>query len=454
MDDDQPSTEDGPRRIKGYASTKDLDRVRDVVEPSAFKDTVDTFMKNPILFFNHNWNEGIGKVTGLSIDDNGLLVECELAKGTPLCDHVWAMIQQGVYKAFSFGFKILADKDVSEDPTTPARRVITKLDLLEVSVVTVPANAHATFSLAKGLEWGTDLFPQEPTEALLASAQSIHAKLAESITTMKQAAVVATPESAPAEPPVENAEETKGVPKFMDFSLADAGLAWDKGKCMREVRAWASSDGSGDKEKINWSKFSQCFFWYDDANKKSLEGYKLPFCFIEDGKPVAVPRGIFAAAAATRGARGGVSLPEADIAKVQSHISKYYKKMGKPSPYEQRSFDLDLEEFLSEVPDEKKYDAHIHLIINSLMGFKNTLTAVDAQHQSLASSIDVLLNMESATATEPPPQSDDGKGAEAVEPQKPTTTVVEPEDDAQSKKLRAILDGLKEITTLLSVSPH
>lgn len=448
MDEPVKVTGDAPRRIKGYASTKDIDRVRDIVEPSAFKETIDVFMKNPLLCFNHNWNEGLGKVLSVTIDENGLFVECEIAKGTPLADQVWTLIEQGVYRAFSFGFKILADRDVEEDASTFARRVITKLDLLEVSVVTVPANANATFSLAKSLEWGTDMFPITPQEQLVAAATSIQAKLQETLTSLKAAPVV--------EAVVEPEVDEKGCPKFMDLDLADEGLPWDKSKAMRMMREFASSDGSGDKSKMDWAKFAQGFFWFDDNNSDNFEGYKLPFCFVEEGKLLAVPRGVFAAAAATRGARGGVRLPEADTAKVQSNIEKYYKKMGRPSPYEKRSFDIDLEEFIQEVPDEKKFDASWMLMINQLMGFKNALGAVDAHHQELKALIDSLSAMRETPTTEPPTQSDDGKGAAPEEGQAAETTTVAPAkaDEVLSEKMSLILEGLKEVERLLPQNTH
>ena len=128
------------RYIEGYASTKDLDRDADVITPDAFAKTITTFLKNPIVFFNHMWDEGIGTVERMSIDDKGLFVRIKIAEGTPLADKVWALIKQGVYRALSFGFRVLSYEDHREDRSTPYDRLITDLDLFEVSVVTVPAN--------------------------------------------------------------------------------------------------------------------------------------------------------------------------------------------------------------------------------------------------------------------------------------------------------------------------
>lgn len=149
---------DGKKRlIEGYFSTVEKDRTADVVKPEAFKETMDLFMKNPIVFFNHNWNEGIGKVVSYTIDDYGCKVIIEIGSGTDLTEKIWTLIEQGIYNAFSFAFRVLDSHDEVKDGVEI--RVITKLDLMEVSVVTVPANATAGFSMIKGLHWGTDMVP-------------------------------------------------------------------------------------------------------------------------------------------------------------------------------------------------------------------------------------------------------------------------------------------------------
>jgi len=104
------------RLIEGYFSTKDTDRSGDIILPTAFTNTVSSFLKNPILCFNHDWSQGIGKVEELSIDENGGKVKARIATGTALSDEVWNLITQGVYNAFSFAFII---KDST--PVNPKR---------------------------------------------------------------------------------------------------------------------------------------------------------------------------------------------------------------------------------------------------------------------------------------------------------------------------------------------
>jgi hypothetical protein len=79
--------------------------------------------------------------------------------------------------------------------------------------------------------------------------------------------------------------------------------------------------------------FSKAFFWRDPTKPADQIGaYKLPFGErgggMGDGSSGlhAVWAGVHAAAAAIQGARGGVSIPEADVGGVKSRIAAYYSK--------------------------------------------------------------------------------------------------------------------------------
>lgn len=132
----------------------------------------------------------------------------------------------------------------------------------------------------------------------------------------------------------------KTATSFADLPLADEGTKWDAGAARSRVAKWASSDGSGDKDTIDWKKFGKAFFWYDSNDQENFGSYKLPFADVINSKLVAVPAGIYAAAAAIQGARGGVDIPDSDIAAVKSHIEKYYKKMGKEPPWNKKFDDM------------------------------------------------------------------------------------------------------------------
>jgi HK97 family phage prohead protease/HK97 family phage major capsid protein len=137
--------------IEGYANTTEKDRVGDVILQEAWtKGGLDNYMKNPIILAYHDHSQPIGEAIDYSIDAKGLRIVAEISKHA---GNIYNLIKDGVLKTFSVGFRIKdADYDRKDDTFT-----IKDLELFEVSVVSVPANASSTFSIAKSLEDSTDL---------------------------------------------------------------------------------------------------------------------------------------------------------------------------------------------------------------------------------------------------------------------------------------------------------
>ena len=121
---------------------------------------------------------------------------------------------------------------------------------------------------------------------------------------------------------------------YVELPLAERTRSWDATKAELSVRRWASSDGSGDKDTIDWPKYRKGFFWYDADNAENFAGYKLGFAEVIDGRLQAVPRGIFAVAAVLRGSRGGVDIPRSDVAAVKAHVARYYERLEMAPPWE------------------------------------------------------------------------------------------------------------------------
>lgn len=119
----------------------------------------------------------------------------------------------------------------------------------------------------------------------------------------------------------------KRATTFRDLPLAPRDYDWDAGVAEGRIRKWASSDSSGEKDTIDWEKYGQAFFWYDADNPENFGSYKLPFGDIIDGRLMAVPRAVFAAAGVMQGAMGGVDIPSEDVEPVKNHIARYYAKM-------------------------------------------------------------------------------------------------------------------------------
>lgn len=135
-----PSTKDAGDEvvIEGYANTKSKDRVGDVVIPSAFADSLPTYMTNPVLLSNHDWNEVCGVVLSANITDDGLFIRARISDTRP---DIKTLVKEGCLRTFSIGYNEL-DADFDEGTQT---KFVKKIELLEISVVSVPANTEALF---------------------------------------------------------------------------------------------------------------------------------------------------------------------------------------------------------------------------------------------------------------------------------------------------------------------
>ena len=138
--------DDGSVNIKGYASTNDTDRAGDVIEKEAWeKGGLENYTNNPVILFNHDYNRPIGRATGLETDDRGLRIAANISKSA---GDVTNLVKEGILRALSVGFRV---KDADYIEETDGLK-ISDAELFEVSVVSVPANQAATFSVAKSFE--------------------------------------------------------------------------------------------------------------------------------------------------------------------------------------------------------------------------------------------------------------------------------------------------------------
>ena len=138
--------EDGGLDIKGSASTDALDRAGDIIEGNAWtKGGLDNFKNNPVILFNHNYDRPIGRAKEIGVTENGLELTARISKSA---GEIKDLIKDGVLGAFSVGFKV---KDADYISETDGYK-IKDAELFEVSVVSVPCNQSAVFSLAKSFD--------------------------------------------------------------------------------------------------------------------------------------------------------------------------------------------------------------------------------------------------------------------------------------------------------------
>lgn len=105
--------------------------------------------------------------------------------------------------------------------------------------------------------------------------------------------------------------------------VASKDREWDADGAKGRLARWASSDGSGDKDKISWPKYGKGFAYYE-ANPDKLGDFKYPHHDVINGKLTLIPRGLYAAQV-RYSQFGGPS-------EIQSHISAHYRQELKEKP--------------------------------------------------------------------------------------------------------------------------
>ena len=136
-------------------SDERVNRNGDVVDSAGWE--LDGFKQNPIALFNHDRDRIVGNWANVRIENRALVGEFQpVAPGTSqLGDEVRLLVEQDVLRAASVGFRYLKSEPLDPDKPRSGRRY-TKQELLEVSLVSVPANSGA-LSKARSLHVSSEV---------------------------------------------------------------------------------------------------------------------------------------------------------------------------------------------------------------------------------------------------------------------------------------------------------
>ena len=144
--------------FEGYGSTfgGEPDAYGDVIAAGAYEDSLANHKAKgtmPKLFWQHNSAEPIGKWQDAKEDDHGLLLKGKLNMDVQRGREAYALLKAGDIDGLSIGYRI---KEYSVD-TDSGIWTLEKLDLIEVSVVSVGANENAVVQSVKAAKAAHDL---------------------------------------------------------------------------------------------------------------------------------------------------------------------------------------------------------------------------------------------------------------------------------------------------------
>jgi uncharacterized protein len=141
------SSDGGPGTLEGYAAVfGNVDRDNEVIVPGAFARSLEDFKASGFLCNGHNWKEELGTIVDAKEDDRGLFVVAEFFS-TPDAQQVRSRLAEkqarGRRQGMSIGYRVKSAEKRN------GVRYLEEIDVMEASVVTVPANPQARVSAIK-----------------------------------------------------------------------------------------------------------------------------------------------------------------------------------------------------------------------------------------------------------------------------------------------------------------
>lgn len=120
----------------------------DIIEPGAFKRTIDQKKGAIPILYQHDTERPIGIGLDMTEKDFGLAVRGQLAMDVQLARETRSLMQLGALRGLSIGFRIPKGGAKQEGKI----RHIKEVDLVEYSVVTFPANTRAQVETIKSVD--------------------------------------------------------------------------------------------------------------------------------------------------------------------------------------------------------------------------------------------------------------------------------------------------------------
>lgn len=133
--------------FEGYGSIfNNVDSYGEKVAPGAFAESLARHQREgtkPLMLWQHNSDEPIGIWDNLVEDGKGLKGTGKFVLETARGREAYALLKAGAIRGLSIGYRELeAEPDGSN-------RILKKLDLMEISVVSFPANRRASVTAVK-----------------------------------------------------------------------------------------------------------------------------------------------------------------------------------------------------------------------------------------------------------------------------------------------------------------
>lgn len=322
--------------FRAVASSDALDRDKEVMLPKGVR--LDNFLKNPVMLFIHNYGRTpVGKVLELNVEDS--LIEFKFTfSPDEEGKRIQSLYEKGFMNAFSVGFypkgyKFLDENtpdildlplpdgsvfrfDASKYAEKP-RAVIHDWELLEISPVPVPANPEAL--IMRGVETAIRKQFGSQSSSVKQFAEHQADQSLHNITFMLKNFF-------------ENLEgfTLKGAIESVKNDTVEK--EWDAVIAQGKMALWASADGTGEKDTINWGKYSEGFAFVDVDSVDKFTSYH--FLHHEPDVDKESLEAVFLGVteAMSELLSGKVNLSTEEKQEVYAHLKSHYDFLNKKAP--------------------------------------------------------------------------------------------------------------------------
>jgi HK97 family phage prohead protease len=162
--------------ISGIANANIIDRMDEVLDPRGLDIT--NYIKNPQILAHHCYWIPIGQAISIEAGDDGVKFSGWIGdpKAAPLTDmqkEIRHLIAQGILKTVSVGFipHKIKEAELHDDGIILSPITILSWELLEISVVAVPANQGSIFEMKSFQSLGVNMGNKKTLEEVLAEIQ-------------------------------------------------------------------------------------------------------------------------------------------------------------------------------------------------------------------------------------------------------------------------------------------
>lgn len=150
--------DEGTRTVVAIINTDSVDRDNEVVLPSGLQRL--NYAGNPVVCWGHDYQSlPVGTTQWIKGDGKQLIAKYRVSDKTQFARDVWGLLQDGVLRAHSIGFVPIeqsppTQQEMLERPDWKGcRNVVRKWELLEFSLVAIPANPEAlALAVSKGYD--------------------------------------------------------------------------------------------------------------------------------------------------------------------------------------------------------------------------------------------------------------------------------------------------------------